>query len=165
MNLSEHPLLASHSGKPAILDANLLILDWCMKFDTSLVRTFKRLNSFEVGDFQLLSETLKVFRSFWTTPHVLTEVSNLTNSLPYWTKESWYKFFARQINLIPEIYSPASEIASDSVAIRFGITDAALARLSATHVVLTIEWPLTNLLESRKLPVINFNHLRKAVRF
>jgi hypothetical protein len=35
-------------------------------------------------------------------------------------------------------------------------------RLAAIHVVLTIDWPLTNLLESRGLAVINFTHLREA---
>ena len=162
MNLAEHPLLSSYVGKPAILDANLLLLLWCSGFDGSLIHSFKRLNSFEPEDAFLLTETLKTFRSLWTTPHVLTEVSNLANSLPAWTKDSWFEFFAKQINLITEIYAPAPEIASDSRAIRFGITDAALTRLASTHVVLTIDWPLTNLLESRGLWVINFNHLREA---
>jgi hypothetical protein len=165
MKLVELPLLKPHVGKPAILDANLLLLDWCMEFDQSLLQSFKRLNNFEPNDAQLLSETLKLFPSLWTTPHVLTEVSNLANSLPSWIKGAWFAFFAKRINLVPEIYTQASEIASDAAAIRFGLTDAALTRLAATHVILTVDWPLANGLESRGLSVINFNHLRRVFLF
>jgi hypothetical protein len=45
-------------------------------------------------------------------------------------------------------------------AIFLGLTDAALCMLASTHVILTVDFPLSNLLESRKLNVLNFNHLR-----
>jgi hypothetical protein len=41
-----------------------------------------------------------------------------------------------------------------------GLTDAALAALATSHVILTIDFPLSNSLESRGLNVINFTHLR-----
>ena len=41
-----------------------------------------------------------------------------------------------------------------------GMTDAALAALATTHVILTLDFPLSNSLESRGLNVINFTHLR-----
>ncbi len=162
MKLAEHPLLKSHVGKSAILDSNLLLLNWCCNFDPSLLRSFKRLNSFEPEDVILLFETLKLFSTQWTTPHVLTEVSNLANSLPAWIKDSWSEFFSKQIGLVPESYEPSSRVASDPIAIRFGLTDCALANLAATHVILTTDWPLTGLLESRNLPVVNFNRLREV---
>lgn len=162
MKLAEHPLLKVHLGKSAILDSNLLLLDWCCRFDPFLIRSFKRLNSFEPGDVILLSETLRLFSAQCTTPHILTEVSNLANSLPAWMKDRWFEFFSTQIGLISESYEPSSRLVSDPVAIRFGLTDAALANLAATHVILTMDWPLSGLLESRNLPVLNFNRLREA---
>lgn len=165
MNLAEHPLLSPHAGSAAILDANILLLYWCSQFDASLVKSFKRLNSFELNDVYLLFETLKVFRSLSTTPHILTEVSNLANSLKSWIREAWYPFFSKQITVITEIYTPARELASDLPAIHFGITDAALARLASDYVIVTIDWPLTGLLESRGLRVLNFNHLRESILF
>jgi hypothetical protein len=165
MNLAEHPMLSMHAGRDAILDANLLILYWCSSFDVSLVHSFKRLNSFEPTDVYLLTETLKIFRSLSTTPHVLTETSNLANSLKSWKKQPWSEFFAERISTLPEIHLPASELASDPAALHFGITDAALTRLASKYVVLTIDWPLTGLLESRRLSVLNFNHVRDAILF
>jgi hypothetical protein len=93
MKLSEYPLLKAHVGKPAILDSNLLLLNWCAQFDPSLVNSFKRLNSFRLEDFDLLVAVLRLFPVLRTTPHVLTEVSNLANSLPEWLKLDWSRHF------------------------------------------------------------------------
>ncbi|MGA2673353.1 MAG: hypothetical protein ABSE99_08995 [Terracidiphilus sp.] len=159
MNVADNPLLQPYQGKPAILDSNLLLLHWCASFDSDLVRSFKRLNSFQPEDVVLLSETLKVFSAVRTTPHVLTEVSNLANSLPKWRKENWSNHFSRQIQVIPEEWTAAATLATSDF-LPLGLTDAALAALAKTHVILTLDFPLSNSLESRGLNVINFTHLR-----
>jgi len=159
MNVADNPLLKRYIGKPAILDSNLLLLRWCVGFDPNLVFTFKRLNSFQVEDVDLLSETLRTFSIVRTTPHVLTEISNLANQLPSWMKDDWYAHFSRQIQVTPEEWIPASTIAAGDF-MWLGLTDAALAALASTHVILTIDFPLSNSLESRGLNVINFTHLR-----
>jgi hypothetical protein len=159
MRLSDHPLLKPHVGKAAILDSNLLLFEWCVRFDADLVTTFKRLNSFQIEDIDLLAETLKVFSAIRTTPHVLTEVSNLANSLPEWIKEDWSGFFSQQIEAIPEEWIPAAKVAQSEF-LWLGLTDAALASLASTHIILTLDFPLSNSLESRGFDVINFTHLR-----
>ena len=121
--------------------------------------SFKRLNCFQIEDIELLSETLKVFSAVRTTPHVLTEVSNLANQLPSWIKDDWSEHFSRQIQLIPEEWIPAATIGADEF-MWLGLTDAGLATLAQTHVILTLDFPLSNSLESRGLNVINFTHLR-----
>jgi len=146
-------------GKPAILDSNLLLFSWCSDFHPALVSKFKRLSSFQIEDVDLLSETLKVFPVLKTTPHVLTEVSNLANQLPSWIKEDWSEHFSRQIQGISEDWIPAATIAHNEL-FWLGLTDAGLAQLASTHVILTIDFPLSNSLESRGLNVINFTHLR-----
>ena len=159
MKLADHPLLKPHLGRSAILDSNLLLLLWCASFDPDLVGTFKRLNCFETQDIDLLLETLKVFAAIRTTPHVLAEVSNLANSLPGWIKADWFEHFAKQVQLTTEEWTPAAAIAEGDL-MWLGLTDAALAELASTHVILTLDFPLSNVLESRKLNVINFTHLR-----
>jgi hypothetical protein len=159
MSLADNPLIKPYVGKPAILDANILLLYWCASFDPELIRTFKRLNCFQDEDIELLAETLKLFSAVHTTPHVLTEVSNLANSLPKWRREDWSEYFSKQIEVIQEEWIPAQSLASNPMLV-LGLTDAALAKLASTHVVITIDWPLSNSLESRELNVINFTHLR-----
>jgi hypothetical protein len=159
MNVADNPLLKRYIGKPAILDSNLLLLHWCATFDPSLVVTFKRLNSFQVEDIDLLSETLSLFSTIRTTPHVLTEVSNLANQLPSWIKGYWSEHFSKQIQVISEQWISAATLAADDF-MWLGLTDAALAELAKANVILTLDFPLSNSLESRGLSVINFTHLR-----
>jgi hypothetical protein len=74
-------------------------------------------------------------------------------------KEDWAGYFSKQIEVIPEQWIPAATIAkSDFMAL--GLIDAALAELATTHVISTLDFPLSNWLESRGLNVINFTHLR-----
>jgi hypothetical protein len=110
-------------------------------------------------DIELLAEALKLFSALKTTPHVLTEVSNLANSLTGWVKEDWSEHFSREIQVIPEEWTSAATIATGEF-MSLGLTDAALAGLAKSHVILTIDFPLSNSLESRGLNVINFTHLR-----
>jgi hypothetical protein len=160
MKLSEHPLVQPYLGRCAVLDTNVLLLHLLCTLDFSLLASFKRLGMFEAYDYLLLSELLKLFPAWYTTPHVLTEVSNLANSLPDWRKSSWTDLFSQHIQLIPELFEDSSLIASDASAIRFGLTDAALVSLAKTHLVITVDWPLTGFLESRNSAVLNLQHLK-----
>jgi hypothetical protein len=74
MKIADNPLLKRCTGKPAILDSNLLSLHWCAGLDPSLMVTFKRFNRFRVEDIDLLSETISLFSAIRTTPHVFTEL-------------------------------------------------------------------------------------------
>ena len=160
MKLSEHPLVQPYLGRCAVLDTNVLLLHLLCTLDFSLLTSFKRLGMFEEYDYLLLSELLKLFPAWCTTPHVLTEVSNLANSLPGWRRSSWTELFSQRIQLIPELFEDSARIASDASAIRFGLTDAALASLAKAHLVVTVDWPLTGFLESRNLAVLNLQHLK-----
>lgn len=161
MKFSEHPFLRPYAGKSAVLDSNLLLFYWSMWFDPKLIRTFKRLSGFAEMDFVLLCETLKAFRPMQTTPHVLTEVSNLMNALHGSRKAVWANYFSRQIQLIDEHPLSSATVASvTGPFMRFGLTDAGLAYLAEKCVILTIDFPLSNWLERRGLHVVNFNHLR-----
>jgi hypothetical protein len=162
VSLRDHLLLKPYVGKPAILDSNLLLLYWCAQFNPSLVIEFKRLSSFRPGDFILLGEVLKLFPILKTTPHVLTEVSNLSNSLKSNQKVEWSKHFSRQIDVLPDEWMPASTL-RDTEFLKLGITDAMLANLATTHVILTIDFPLSGSLLARNLNAINFTHLRNSL--
>jgi hypothetical protein len=160
MKPPNHPALDPFLGWPVVLDSNLLLLHLCASFDPSLIRTFKRLNAFHPSDIFILNETLAALGELRTTPHVLTEVSNLANALPSWRKPAWSLHIFEGIALIPEFHEPASIIMADTCSSEFGLTDAALARLATDHVILTMDWPLASMLNFRGLAGINFKHLR-----
>jgi hypothetical protein len=80
--------------------------------------------------------------------------------LPSWKKPAWSLHISGGIALIPELYEPASRIMANSNLSEFGLTDAALMRLAADHLILTIDWHLASMLRSCGLAGFNFKHLR-----
>lgn len=148
MKQANHPALDAFLGWPVVLDSNLLLLYWCASFDPALIRTFKRLNTFSPADAFILGDALSALGELRTTPHVLTEVSNLANALPSWRKPAWSLHISGGIALIPELYEQASLIMGNSNFPEFGLTDAALMRLAVDHLILTMDWHLASTLAS-----------------
>ena len=144
-----------------MLDANLLLLLFVGKFRREQIGTFKRLNAFTVEDFDTLVRMLSWFKNILTTPNILTEVSNLSNSLPSNLKRDYFAEFARNIALLKEEYVPSPEAATRSEFVRFGLTDAAIAHLAETKcLIVTVDFPLSQYLTSLGLDAFNFNQIR-----
>ena len=66
--------------------------------DPRLFGRFKRVSSYTIKDYELLVRLLRSFTVLLTTPHILTEVSNLANNLPERSKSDWYQNFAKLIS-------------------------------------------------------------------
>jgi rRNA-processing protein FCF1 len=155
----EEQLFAHHAGKSVLLDSNLLLVFLAGSLDSRLFGSFKRISDYTLKDYELLVRLLSSFTTLLTTPHILTEVSNLANSLPERFKPEWHRNIAKLI---------ASQ--SDTPGLRerwtqefeaFGITDAALANLSSETLVVTEDYRLSGVLQSQGVSVLNFGDLRK----
>jgi hypothetical protein len=94
-----------------LLDSNLLLLLAVGSYDRKLIATFKRVSGYTVEDYELLGRFASGFRDVATTPHILTEVSNLANSLPYYEKQGWFDDFARRIAEMKERNITAIQLA------------------------------------------------------
>jgi len=66
----------------ALLDTNVLLLKMVAETDPSLLRTFKRVQTFEERDIALLDRLLSEFDTLLSTPHVLAEASNFIDQAP-----------------------------------------------------------------------------------
>ncbi|MGA2167627.1 MAG: hypothetical protein ABSG62_05405 [Terracidiphilus sp.] len=162
----EERLFAQHSGRSLLLDSNLLLVFVTGAADPQLFGRFKRVSSYTLKDYDLLVRFLGAFRILLTTPHILTEVSNLGNSLPEYSKADWFEHFATLLHSegrtpgLRERWMPANELATVPEFVEFGITDAALARLSSEALVVTEDHRLSGTLRARGLSVLNFNDIR-----
>jgi hypothetical protein len=163
----EEQLFAKHKGKSILLDSNLLLVFLSGSSNPVLFGQFKRVSSYTLRDYELLVRLLRSFAILLTTPHILTEVSNLANSLPERFKPDWYRNFAALIASeqktpgLRERWMPATELAIMSEFTAFGITDAALTKLSSDALVVTEDYRLSGLLKSKGVPVLNFGDLRE----
>src|SRR5579863_4391858 len=70
-------LIEKHRGNGLLLDSNLCVLYLVGRTNEHRISRFDRTASYTVRDFHFLDSTVTKFRTVVTTPHVLTEVSNL----------------------------------------------------------------------------------------
>jgi hypothetical protein len=96
-----------------------------------------------------------------TTPNILTEVSNLSRKIPGSRGQEYFERFNACIQLFDEQYHPSKDCSNHAKFFEFGLTDISVLRIAGKGVlVLTDDFPLAMKLESSKIDVLNFNHVR-----
>ena len=143
-----------------LLDSNLLFLLLVGAYDRSLIIAFKRVAEYSARDYDILDEYVRGFQNLVATPHILTEVSNLANSLPQHIKPDWFENFSELIVQIDERHLAATDLAGLAEFPIFGLTDAALCSLANTVVVATDDGRLRSHLQRRGLHAVGFNEIR-----
>ena len=88
-------------------------------------------------------------------------MSNLAGQLGEPRRAQVFQTFAQAVKVIPEQYVHSTTAAENPTFVRFGLTDAVIARIAEVEVlVLTDDFKLSQQLERLGLAVVNFNHLR-----
>ena len=155
----EEYLFKQYRGKRILLDANLLLLYLVGTFERARIVRFKRTATFTEADFDLLVGFVGAFRTIVTTPHLLTEVSSLANSLPEYIKSAWAAHFALQTSELLEIFEPAIEVMRKDSFEAFGLADAAIHSASDNTLILTEDYRLSGFLLSEGIAVVNLRDL------
>ena len=148
--------------KAILLDANLLVLLVIGAVDVRWIGKHKRVKAFELSDWQLLLTEVGD-TPIVTTPHILTEASNLLRSGGL-TPAAHSRLMAGLADFIAsarEEFIPARSIAVDGVLLRLGLTDAVIDSLARPDMhLLTTDLDLYSAALRRGQPATNFNHLR-----
>lgn len=144
-----------------LIDTNLLVLFTVGYVNPSRIEKFKRTSKYTAQDFDLLLLVLAKWARHYTTPHVLSEVSNLTDLT------GSERLLARQIlkdtiSLLTEPEIASARAAEDPLYQNLGLVDAAIAVVAREHrcTVLTDDLDLYLMLERDNMEVLNFTHLR-----
>jgi predicted nucleic acid-binding protein len=151
-------------SRTLLLDANVLLLLLVGRWNRARIETFKNTDTFTKDDFDLLWRIVGRFNRLVTTPHVLTEVSNLAGQHGEPERKTLLAEFATLIALLPEQTESAATASADPVFQRLGLTDAVIIALAATpgFEVLTTDLDLWSHLSGKGLSAWNFNHLRQG---
>jgi hypothetical protein len=145
-----------------LLDANLLLLFVVGLVDRERVGRIGRTDQFDGEAFDLLVDLVGRYRYAVTTPHVLTEVSDLlckgaNEPLATTLREGLHAVVQRT----DERFVTARKLGRDSLAQPYGIADSAVIEAAQRGcTVLTVDLPLFNELQRRGLTAANFNHIR-----
>ncbi len=154
-------LIQKYRHKGVLVDTNLLVGFLVGRYNPSHLTNCRATKAFAPDDFLLLTRFLSHFDKLITTPHILTEVSNLAGKLPDDLIAGFRTTFGQEIKSLSEQPMSAQSIVDDSEFPKFGLTDTAIRMIApGKYLVLTDELPLYQLLSKRKVDVINFNHIR-----
>jgi hypothetical protein len=156
------PLIARHYSRGIIVDTNLLLLYGVGLADSAGILRLKRTQQYSVEDFERLRAFLTPFHRIITTPHILTELSNLAidkrdaNPIPY-------------LPVLIEIIRGAKELHIEKEAVldleylpRLGIADCVTLELARIHdyLVVTDDFPLLGYVRSLEREALSMNDIR-----
>lgn len=154
-------LLRNYRSKGLLVDTNLLLLYLAGSYEQRLIGRFKRIAKYDAADFIRVSSMIRLAGSFVSTPHILTEVSNLSMQMPERDYQDYFRWVARTGRAIHERQIDVQRIFSNEHFPKMGITDSGIMELAPnSYLVLTDDFPLANRLEHMKVDVINYNHVR-----
>lgn len=157
MNQYIEYMISEYKKKEIVVDTNLLLLLLIGRYDIYLISKFKRTETYSIDDYRLLEKLISHFPGIITSPNILTEISNLSDGI----SQEYFSTFAKQIKTFNEQTIPSSNISEEPIFIKLGLTDAGISMFAKNrHLIVTVDLPLANFLETSGLPVINFNHLR-----
>jgi hypothetical protein len=154
-------LIGKHRASGLLIDSNLLLLLFVGRMNRSRIATFKRTDRYSPSDYDLLKKLVSMFRRTLTTPHILTEVSNLA-SLAEPQLGAIRRIMMNSVQLMHELHEQSRVVVRDQAYLRLGLTDAAISTVCGGVLVLTDDFPLYDLLRRKGIDAINFSHLRES---
>ncbi|MGY2200522.1 hypothetical protein [Pseudomonas gingeri] len=144
-----------------IVDTNLLLL--LITGGTSSIVNFKRTSGYTTEDYQLLLTIIDQFENLISTPHILAEVSNLTNGLYGSKLHDFYTTLKNSLSTIIEIHNPALDISHNYELAPYGLTDVGIIAIAKNnYLVLTDDLRVAGFAHQHCVDVVNFNHIREA---
>lgn len=157
-------VIVKYSNKGIILDTNLLILFVVGNFNLNLIETFGRTKSrgYLKEDFIFLINLLRKFKHIYLTPHILTELSNMT--FEKINKKNFTEYLSSVVNSIKDKkeYYISKDILATTACLKFGFADSSIFELAKKEnlPVLTDDYKLSGFLAKNKIDCININHLK-----
>ena len=153
-------LVDKYQAKGVLLDTNLMVLLAVGLYKRERISSFKRTLQYTQDDFSLVARIVGSFARRITTPHILAEVDNLTRQLEKREYPAVAAILAPLIEEHFEIYFPSDAAARHERYSQLGLTDCITIAASENVLVITDDFPLSNILSHLGRDAININHIR-----
>ena len=153
-NLEE--LINKYRDKGIFVDSELLILYIVGSTNHRLLGNTKITSNFDENDFILVTEVLDAFKHRITSPHILTEVSDLLGE----TNE-FHHTLQKFIEFADEKNLPSIEIAKGDSFLKLGLADSAIIEISKdSYLVFTDDQDLYGYLANIGIDAVKFSLLK-----
>lgn len=154
-------LLEKHARCGVLVDSSLLIVLLIGRHNRLALTRFPHSKQYQPHEYDILDRFVRLFSRVITTPHILTEVSNLAGRLPEGNLSRFRHLLAQEVEVYEEQQCEARRAVRSDQFFRLGLTDAAIVHLAGDGLlVLTDDLPLAGALQKAGIDVVNFNHLR-----
>lgn len=151
-------LVVKYKESGVFVDSGVLLLFIVGSKDPGLIRNFGRTSSFDENDFILVSKFIESFDHKITSPHILTEVSDLLGE-----GNDFHTILEIYINISEEKYLTSREIAKNNSFYEFGLADSAIIEISQnSHLIFTADNRLYHYLTTIGVDAVNFDLLKSA---
>ena len=163
--MTDLPDFAQNAQSNGILvDTNLLVLFVVGAVNRRRIPQFKRTSRYTPADYDLLTRVVGRFSLNYTLPHLLTEVSNLTD-LPGSERAAARALFRDIVSVLKEVPLASRDACDTQCYPHVGLADAAIALAVQHHQcsVLTDDSDLCRVLAARGASVLNFDYLRQSL--
>lgn len=163
MNEFIRSLLGRYKQQGILIDTNILLLLFVGTVNRSRISQFNRTEKFTPEDYDLLVRILLFFQRIVTTPNILTEVNSLINGIGEPERSRCLEIFANIVNKkLSEFYIESTSAVKLENFTKFGLTDCGIISIARDkYLVLTDDFKLANYLQTIKIDVINFEHIRR----
>ena len=149
-------LIQKYKQKGILIDTNILLLYIVGSLDVDLIKNNSRTAIFTEEDFERVSKFIDFFYVKVTTPHILTETSNLLGR-----SEQLRVVLKTFIKLNEEKFLDSGIIADTKFFPHFGLSDSAIIEIAKNnYLVFTNERPLYGYLIGVNSDVVNLDQIR-----
>lgn len=153
-------LINKYRSRGGLIDTNLLVLLLVRTVEKKQIGRFKRTQNFAIEDYEVLARLAGVLGRLFTTPHVLSQVSDLTDMSDQHLARA-RALFSTAVEQMEEFYTPSKDLVRHDLFDRLGLTDAAIATVCSKGIlVVTADLDLHIALQNRGADSLNFNHVR-----
>lgn len=153
-------LITKYQNKGILLDTNLMVLLGIGLYKRERISSFKRTIQYTEDDFSLVARVVGRFDRRVTTPHILAEADNLMRQLPAREHRAVAAIMAPLVESLFESYSPSAPAMRNEKYLTLGLTDCVTIAAADEILVITDDFPLSNILSHLGRDAININHIR-----
>jgi hypothetical protein len=148
--------------KQILFDTNLFIVFIIGSIDINLIPKVKRLASYSIDDYNLLSNIIKNSETLVVTNSIVTETCNLLDSLNNNYDYKIFKIICELLKKTKDKTNNMIEILNNPAFSKFGFTDAEVNHLSNEGcIVFTDDSKLYYFMSNQGKKVYNINHIRQ----
>ena len=156
-------LLGKYRSRGVLIDSNILLLYVVGAISPRRIPTFKRTSTFAEEDFTTLTQLLAPFARLVTTPHIMTQVSNLVGQMSRNETAQAHIVRARLVATMEETYVETAVLGRHHHFAKLGVADTGILSVTgAGLLVLTDDVALADWLGRAGIDALNFNHIRMA---